>query len=221
MEVTCRQFSTEKTNSYILSDNKHCIVIDPCSADLVSFISSQRLSVDYIVLTHEHCDHLWGVNALRSYSKCPLIASTECSRRIQSSKTNRAREHHIYMALRFGAAYANEDDVPDYCCERADIEFTGQLALSWHSNTICLKSTPGHSQGSITISVNEAIVFSGDSLLKGEATFTKFEGGDGEKLKNTVFPYYKTFSADVLVMPGHGDSFLLKDYDFLGGGGNG
>ena len=57
------------SNCYVVYDEvtKGCLVIDPASEKSlreIQFIEERGLSLDYIILTHEHTDHNWGVNSL-------------------------------------------------------------------------------------------------------------------------------------------------------------
>lgn len=45
------------SNMYVLEENNHLILIDPCIID----IRLENKTVDYIFLTHEHYDHISGV----------------------------------------------------------------------------------------------------------------------------------------------------------------
>ena len=44
------------SNMYVLEENNHLILIDPCIID----IRLENKTVDYIFLTHEHYDHIRG-----------------------------------------------------------------------------------------------------------------------------------------------------------------
>ena len=82
------------SNCYVLYDKaigEDCIVIDPGSkddVDLLSFIDKSGLRPKYIVLTHEHFDHCWGVNKLVELFGIPIICSRLCADCIGSEKRN-------------------------------------------------------------------------------------------------------------------------------------
>ena len=60
---------------------KHsCIIIDPGTEDcedLIRFLKSKYLIPEYIFLTHEHFDHIWGIKKLKETYSCKLICSQE------------------------------------------------------------------------------------------------------------------------------------------------
>ena len=72
------------SNCYIVADeaSRHCICIDPASEKSlreIEYIENNGLTLDYIILTHEHTDHTWGVNALKdSYPDSKLVCSKQC-----------------------------------------------------------------------------------------------------------------------------------------------
>ena len=43
---------------------------------------------EYIFLTHEHFDHIWGVNLLKEIYNSHLICSLTCSQKIVNKKKN-------------------------------------------------------------------------------------------------------------------------------------
>lgn len=56
---------------------------------LYGFLDSEGLKPQYIILTHEHFDHCWGVTDLREkYSQVKFVCSTICSDAIQNLKKN-------------------------------------------------------------------------------------------------------------------------------------
>ena len=61
-------YGVERANTYVIEEDGHAILIDACSKDAAKELKKRNLSPDYLVLTHEHCDHLWGLNAIRSPS---------------------------------------------------------------------------------------------------------------------------------------------------------
>ena len=115
-EAVCKdpvilQFSygVEQANTYILVYGNHAIVVDVCSKDVAEELKSRELTPDYVILTHEHVDHLWGLNALREqFPDAKVIAQERCSDAIGDSKTNKAAQYRIYATLRFGESYQND-----------------------------------------------------------------------------------------------------------------
>ena len=73
------------------TNDEYCIIIDPSSedcVDLIGFIESLNLKPEYIFLTHEHFDHVWCINRLKSMHDLKLIYLRDCSSMIIGEKKN-------------------------------------------------------------------------------------------------------------------------------------
>ena len=70
-------------------DTKRCVVVDPGSEKSereISFIERNGLRLDFILLTHEHTDHNWGVNALCDrFDDVRVVCSEVCGRNVRKS----------------------------------------------------------------------------------------------------------------------------------------
>ena len=72
--------------------------------------------------------------------------------------------------------------------------------------------TPGHTQGSMCFKVKgKPILFSGDTLFPGGPGATQFEGGDFEKIINSIERRLFTLDKRTAVLPGHGDNTTIGD----------
>ena len=55
-----------ESNCYILAEEKKCVVIDPGESEcLFRTLEERGWEPELILLTHEHCDHMAGLDALR------------------------------------------------------------------------------------------------------------------------------------------------------------
>ena len=72
--------------------------------------------------------------------------------------------------------------------------------------------TPGHPPGSMCFKVKDKpILFSGDTLFPGGPGATQFEGGDFEKIINSIDRRLFTLDKRTAVLPGHGDNTTIGD----------
>ena len=82
------------SNCHVLYDkdvSNDCVIIDPGSKSekaLFDFLKQEELIPKYIILTHEHFDHCWGVNALVAMYGVPVVCSQLCSEAIKYEKRN-------------------------------------------------------------------------------------------------------------------------------------
>lgn len=59
------------SNMYVIQEDRHAIVIDPYDNIFVANL----LHIDKIILTHEHYDHISGVNVWREITSAPVLCS--------------------------------------------------------------------------------------------------------------------------------------------------
>lgn len=192
------------SNCYIVVDeaSKHCICIDPASEKSlqeIAYIEEKGLTLDYILLTHEHTDHTWGVNALIAhYRAVKVICSEVC-------KQNLAKEFQAYFLLYY--------DNPDYHYTVCKVDMTTEELgnkLVWEGHTVDFVYTPGHSMGSICILI-DGMLFTGDTIMLSKPYINK-RNGSKEKFKESVSMVLETFPVNTVIYPGHSEPFQLKDY---------
>lgn len=177
--------------------NNRCIIIDPGSesnSKLNSKLNELQLIPEFIILTHEHFDHCWGVNDLRERNKdVKLICSNECNNAIQREKGNCSVFYDNKRAFVLRAA----------CIKTQDINNT----LIWNSYEIKFIPTPGHTAASISVII-EKNIFSGDAYIPGIKTITKLPTGNKEDQKRTenFFMSLKGFT----FFPGHTDVYKYE-----------
>lgn len=186
---------------YDMAKGSDCIVVDPGSEDnsrLYEFLKSEGLNPQYIILTHEHFDHCWGVNQLRrDYASVKLICSSNCSVAIQNRKKN----------------YSVFYQQPGFDVGAADIELDKMgWQLDWNSYLLLFNSAQGHTASGVIFSIG-SYAFTGDELINGTKTVTKLKTGSKEKLAESVELLKSWKGKNLVVCPGHGDMFGLDDYD--------
>lgn len=192
------------SNCFVISDQtigNNCIIVDAGSEDntvLNSYLQSKGLDPEYIILTHEHFDHCWGVNDLRKeYPDVKLACSAICSLAIQDIKKN----------------YSVFHQQPGFELDPADIILDDvNWSLDWHSYQIRFMPAHGHSAAGIIFFIDQ-YVFTGDSLIKDVRTVTKLKTASKEKLAEMLYVLEGEKGKGLVVCPGHGEMFELDEYD--------
>jgi hydroxyacylglutathione hydrolase len=191
------------SNCFVLYNNSscNCIIVDPGTEDcedLLTFLGQKKIAPEYIILTHEHFDHIWGVNKLLELFDCEIVCSEKCLGNIMDKKKNLSI---FYNQLGFEILSPN-------------VRIVSNEVLRLNNYTIQFKETLGHSLGSVSLWVNE-ILFSGDVLIKDTKTVTKLPGGSKKQLIDTLKGLNELFSQrSMVVYPGHGEIFRFNEIDF-------
>lgn len=77
------------SNCFLIIKDEHVIVVDPGSKDcseLITYIKSKKFIVDYIILTHDHFDHVWGADKLRGEFDAPIVCSGICKNKLSTPR---------------------------------------------------------------------------------------------------------------------------------------
>lgn len=186
-------------NCYVLEDpaRRTAVAIDPghgCAAQVAACLAASGCRLEYIVLTHEHHDHIADVEALRVRHGVKVVAAGAASRHLSDPKANLSA---FYPGLACAVAPA------DLLVERLG------GVLPWGAYRLALHPTPGHSEGSICVAVGTTL-FAGDTLIPGTRTVVKLPRGDKAALARTLDFLFSSFPPDTLVFPGHGARFRLS-----------
>ena len=208
MEIQCLTSNLLKSNMYIITENKHCIIIDPCQ-NIDCYVSS--FDYDFIILTHEHYDHISGVNVWKDLTNAKVLCSQECSKLIQDPKKNFSHHFQAFAELQTMLDNSSIPYVEDYSCQ-ADETFSDEYSINWCGHKLKLFETPGHSEGSSCLLIDDQYLFSGDTLFHNYETALRFPGGSKKKWENITKPKIKKLDDEIIVYPGHFEYFKLKDW---------
>ncbi|GGY92331.1 MBL fold metallo-hydrolase [Novosphingobium colocasiae] len=191
------------TVSYVVHDpaTLHAAIIDPvldftprnartstASADrLLAYVSEQRLSLQWLLETHAHADHLSAAHYLRGKTGAPIVIGAQ-----------------IVEVQRTFAALFEADDV------RADGSQFDRLVsdgdvLPLGDSAIRVLHTPGHTPACVTYLIGDA-AFVGDTLFMPDygTARTDFPGGSAADLYRSI--------RTILALPDATRIFVGHDY---------
>ena len=197
-----------QSNMYLLSEDGETIVIDPFVSEEV--FDDMGVVPSLVILTHEHFDHISGVNFIKEYYRIPVYASAACAENLKKPNRNLSRHFDAFCQMQswipgYICSYSG-----DYTCN-ADITFSGSAEIEWRGHTIKLIEAPGHSAGSILIYVDGKFLFAGDSIFRDYPTGTRFTGGSTRDFETKTRPIIESFPNGTVVYPGHFDSFRIEE----------
>ena len=181
-----------QTNCYLVheSDAKTCAIIDPGydAKTVLDTVAQLGLTVDAILLTHGHFDHVGAVKK--------IVESTGC--KLWMSESDWSQKKNPMTAYFY--PIANCDFTEVWFCEDSEIIRAGGLSFT----TI---ATPGHTWGSVCYLCEDAL-FSGDTLFAGSCGRTDLPGGDWNTIKESL-NRLASLESNYTVYPGHGNSTTL------------
>ncbi len=203
------------SNCYLIPAGKDCLIIDPNDFSRIDrLLRHWKTERILAMLTHEHCDHIAGLNQLRSNYGATVLASSDCSLRIQSIKTNMSGVMEVFLYYKTKTLTVYEP----FVCTPAEILFEERIEFSLKQMWIELRQAPGHTPGSSLIWLTPAgcraddrIVFSGDYLIPGEAVNTRLPGGDETVYQEKTRGLLRSIADGSKIFPGHGKPFEMDD----------
>ena len=186
-------------NCYVLGDKatNKALVIDP-GGDvdrILKLLEDNDLKLEYIILTHAHVDHIGGGEELKNRAGVPVYMHRDDLYMLMDSVANQS------VALGGPAVEAETDSFVRFV-EDGDILKLGELELS-------IIHTPGHTEGGISILVDR-FIFTGDTLFAGSIGRSDLEGGNEEKLMDSLRNKLFTLDDDLTVLPGHGPATTMR-----------
>lgn len=191
------------SNCFILYNNSSsdCIIVDPGTedcCDLLFFLNQNKLVPGHIILTHEHFDHIMGVNKLIDLFNCKIVCTEKCLEYIGDKKKNLS-------------VFQNQ---VGFEIKTKNVILASNEVLKLGNYNIEFKETLGHSLGSLSFWINKNL-FTGDVLIENTKTITKLPGGCINQLKNSLNLLNELFSqSDMIVYPGHGEIFKFNEMDY-------
>ncbi len=203
-------WSVFDANSYVLTEEREALIFDAVDSDeMMSLLRDRNIETVTVFLTHEHFDHISGLERLRRNFACRVTASAECSERIQSPKTNLSSVGDALISMQTHSEIAKV--ISPFAAADADRTFDSDDAFLWHGHTIQCRPLFGHSPGSAGYILDGNMLFSGDELLA-IPTVTRFPGGSTQKYWKEDVPWLQSIERDIaLVFPGHGQPGAMAE----------
>ena len=194
MNVTYFSVGGLGTNCYIVSDDSgRAAIIDPGgdAQRILDAVQVNNLTVDYILLTHAHFDHIMAVEELSEAMGAQILVGAGDAPMLYDAQLN--------LSAMVFPSQAVEVTAHRLLFDRETIHI-GNTELT-------VMETPGHTRGSVCY-VGDGVLFSGDTLFAGSIGRTDLPGGDMSVLRRSL-ARLASLDGDLTVYPGHGEETTL------------
>lgn len=197
MRMTRMVVGAIATNCYIVSDEntKKAFIVDPGgdAERIKNKVAESGLTVEAILLTHGHFDHMMAVDELRDCYGAKVYLGEAEKELIANAQQN--------VSAMFGKPMTTTADV---------FVKDGEI-LNIAGFSIQVIATPGHTKGGVCYYMKEQeAAFSGDTIFQCSVGRTDFPGGSQSELSRSIGEKLFVLPDDTQLFPGHGDSTVVS-----------
>ncbi len=194
-------FSVMEENAYFFIDDetRGGFLIDPgAEADkLLRIIEREKFTIEKILLTHGHYDHIGAVNELRRALNIPVCMGRGGNFYARDTTNNGSKYFEVETTI---------DDV-------TILDDHQEIPLSLNPNfSLKVIAAPGHTiDGTIYYNEKNRIAFVGDTIFYGGHGRTDLAGGSEIDLMNTIKNRVFALPAETVLYCGHGLSTTVAE----------
>jgi glyoxylase-like metal-dependent hydrolase (beta-lactamase superfamily II) len=187
-----------QNNVYVFSSDSggDCAIVDPAidSAPALAYINAQGLKPRYILLTHAHFDHVFGLAEVKRQLDAPIALHADDLPMLKQMPD---------IAASWGFAGAPAPPQPEILVEHGQ-----QLDLG--DSRIEVRHTPGHSPGQVAYIIG-GHAFVGDTLFWRGIGRYDLPGADYHALMRSIQEQLYTLPGETIVWPGHGQHTTIDE----------
>lgn len=175
----------------ICEQTQQAVIVDPGgdTDTLIKIIAQENVSLQSILLTHGHLDHVGGAVTLAAHYSLPIIGPHQDDDFWLNALPEQARHFGFPPCPAFTPTrWLNHGDAIEFGNEKLDV---------FH----CPGHTPGHL---VFVNQQAKLALVGDVLFKGSIGRTDFPGGNHQTLINSIHQNLWPLGKNIRFVPGHG-----------------
>lgn len=193
MPITLLPVEGFAANSYLLTKDGHGILVDAGVSEeaLEAELQKENVTLERILMTHGHFDHLLSADRIRGKWQVPLAIHKDDAAMLTDGSRNAS-----YTFFRKELVWHPAEEIFD----TEDFSLEGDVIHVYH--------TPGHTQGSVCYRIGNDL-FTGDTLFSGGVGRCDLWGGDKDSLVSSLM-LLSELPGDLFIHPGHGPGTTLR-----------
>jgi len=186
------------SNCYIIISGENAAVIDPGvpSASIMRAVKENNATLEAIILTHGHFDHMLGLDNLRKQNPEAIVMIHADDAELMSDGRKNAFFNFFGRDRDFGS--------PDKLLINGDVIQLG-------TDKLTVIHTPGHTKGSVCFRLGN-VLFSGDTLMSDGYGRCDLYSSDPVKMNYSLTRLSNLAAKEpkLVIYPGHGEAAYLS-----------
>ena len=174
-------------------------IIDPGGSPekIRNLVDYHHVVPKFILITHGHLDHIGAAEAVSAmYGGIDIYGPGKADEFLLQTIAHQSEVLGLPAVKNF---------LPDRFVKSGDKFTVGSIS-------VLVRECPGHTPGHVMYVIeNENIVFSGDTVFRGSAGRTDFNGGSMEQLCESIRREFLTLPDETVIVPGHGDTTTVAE----------
>lgn len=191
-----------ENNVYLLICNttNKALIIDPAqhsSKKVLPYLHENHLTLEKILLTHAHWDHIFDVKTLHDQTHAKVAVHTLDAPELENPSSDGI----------FG--------FPKVPSAKAELLLEDTQEITLGMMTIKVLHTPGHTPGGVCFYIEkEHLLFTGDTLFCGTCGALHFPGGNADDMHKSLKKLIQ-LPPETVVLPGHGKSTTIGEENWI------
>ena len=197
--VPVKGYFEENTYFWIDEGTNRGFLIDPGWEEerLLRMIRYNGWTIEKILLTHGHFDHMGAAGAVRDALGIPILAHERSADYLTNAKWNLSEFCGAPILVENAVLFRDGD------CIAMESDPSAVLRVI---------HTPGHTTDSVCLySERDGICFTGDTIFRGTIGNDRFPGGDRKRMIRSICARILVLPDDTVLYSGHTEPTLVRE----------